>query len=76
MWTLVSDIWNGVSGDAGYAGCMTAVPAVVEKGKPNLQSQCATSVSRIVVRGSGPNGSLQWGAGSAATCAVLTTNAE
>jgi hypothetical protein len=25
MWTLVSDIWNGVSGDAGYNGCMTAV---------------------------------------------------
>ena len=75
MWTLVSDIWNGVGGDSGYAGCMTAVPSVVEKGKPNLKSECATSVTKIVVRGSGPNQSLVWGAGSSEACAVLTTDA-
>jgi hypothetical protein len=25
MWTLVSDIWNGLSGDDGYLGCMTGI---------------------------------------------------
>ena len=25
MWTLVSDVWNGVSGDEGYSGCMCVV---------------------------------------------------
>ena len=74
MWTLVSDIWNGVSGDAGYAGCMTAVPSIgLEEGKPNLSSDCAFSVERIVLRGGGLNGTLQWGAGSPTSCAVLTT---
>ena len=72
MWTLISDLWNGVSGDAGYAGCMTAVPGVVDKGKPNLKSSCALSVEKIVLRGSGPNGSLRWGGGSPAQCAALT----
>jgi len=77
MWTLVSDIWNGVSGDAGYEGCMTAVPAIgLEKGKPNLKSSCAFSVEKITVRGGGPNGSLKWGAGSPASCSVLTPEAR
>jgi hypothetical protein len=39
MWTLVSDIWNGVAGDAGYTGCMTAVPALnLDKNTPNLNN--------------------------------------
>jgi hypothetical protein len=75
MWTLVSDIWNGVNGDAGYWGCMTAVPAInLPAGKPNLDSQCSFSVERILLRGSGPNESLQWGAGSPGSCAALTTD--
>ena len=74
QWTLVSDVWNGVGGDAGYAGCMTAVPALdLLKGKPNLNSKCALSVEHIVLRGGGKNQSLQWGAGSPASCAALTT---
>lgn len=72
MWTLVSDIWNGVSGDAGYKGCMTAVGGVVDAGKPNLKSSCAISVERIVLRGSGPGGRLKWGEGSPASCSVLS----
>ena len=73
MWTLVSDIWNGVSGDAGYAGCMTEVSAIgLAKGKPNLKSSCAFSVEKITVRGGGPNGSLKWGSGSPASCSALT----
>ena len=73
MWTLVSDIWNGVSGDAGYAGCMTAVPAIgLDKGKPNLKSTCALSVEKLVLRGSGEGGKLSFGKGSPAACAVLT----
>ena len=72
MWTLVSDAWNGVSGDAGYAGCMTAVPGVVDKDKPNLKSRCALSVEKIVLRGGGLNESLRWGHGSPHSCDVLT----
>ena len=75
QWTLVSDIWNGLSGDAGYAGCMTAVPGVVEEGKPNLDSRCALSVEKITVRGGGPAGSIRWGAGSPSACSVLTPSA-
>jgi len=75
MWTLVSDIWNGVSGDQGFASCMTAVPSVNLSARvPNLQSHCAISVENIVVRGGGVNGSLQWGAGSPTACAALTTS--
>jgi hypothetical protein len=74
MWTLVSDIWNGVSGDAGYAGCMTAVSSLgLDQGKPNLKSKCALSVEKILLKGGGKNESLQWGEGSPASCAVLTT---
>ncbi|KAL1515491.1 hypothetical protein AB1Y20_002115 [Prymnesium parvum] len=72
MWTLVSDIWNGVAGDEGYKGCMTEVAGEVEAGKPNLKSQCALSVQKIRLRGGGPNGRLQWGAGSPAECMALT----
>ena len=74
-WSLESDLWNGVSGDAGYAGCMTEVPGVVDKGKPNLKSSCALSVEKIVLRGGGANGSLRWGAGSPAKCSALTPKA-
>ena len=75
MWTLVSDIWNGVAGDAGYTGCMTAVPALnLDKNTPNLNSHCALSVEHIVVRGGGPNQSLRWGPGSPPYCQALTTN--
>ena len=75
-WTLVSDVWNGVSGDAGYAGCMTAVPDLgLASGQPNLESSCALSVERIVIRGGGPNGSLRWGDGSPEKCGALTTTA-
>jgi len=72
MWTLVSDIWNGVHGDAGYYGCMTETPGVASAGQPNLNSQCTTVVEKIVLRGGGPNGALQWGAGSSSMCAALT----
>lgn len=74
-WTLVSDIWNGVRGDGGYQACMTAVPSIgLDKGKPNLKSRCKFSIENILVRGGGPNNSMQWGAGSPSTCSVLTTN--
>lgn len=73
MWSLVSDIWNGVDGDDGYYGCMTAVPDIdLPASTPNLDSNCAVSVENIVLRGGGPNGSLQWGQGSADICSVLT----
>lgn len=77
MWTLVSDIWNGVDGDDGYYGCMTAVPDIgLDSGVPNLDSNCAVSVENILLRGGGPNDSLQWGEGSAAICSVLTTSVD
>ena len=73
QWTLVSDIWNGVTGDDGYYGCMTAVPEIgLEAAVPNLNSTCAVSVENIVLRGGGPNMSLQWGEDSPASCSVLT----
>ena len=75
MWTLVSDAWNGVSGDAGYAGCMTAVPALhLAKGKPYLNSTCMLSVEKILLRGAGQNESLQFGQGSPSYCSALTTD--
>lgn len=75
MWTLVADIWNGVTGDEGYYGCMTEVPEInLPANTPNLNSQCAFSVEKITLRGGGPNGSLQWGQGSPDSCGVLTTD--
>ena len=74
LWTLVSDIWNGVGGDDGYTGCMTAVPSIgLNAGQPNLNSHCSISVQQIVVRGGGVNGSIQWGKGSNSNCKVITT---
>ena len=72
-WTLVSDLWNGVTGDSGYYGCMTAVPEIgLEAATPNLNSTCSFSVENIIIRGGGPNESLQWGSGSPSSCSVLT----
>lgn len=72
LWTLVSDIWNGVDGDEGYMGCMVEVPELgLEAGKPNLASKCAVSVENIVVRGEG-GGAIQWGEGSSEACSALT----
>lgn len=73
QWTLVSDIWNGVSGDAGYYGCMNGVPGAVDAQKPNLNSDCAFSLTNILLRGGGANESLNWGSGSPESCDVLTT---
>jgi len=39
MYTMVSDIWNGNSGDDGYAGCAG--------GKPHYSSGCSISVTNI-----------------------------
>ena len=74
IWTLVSDIWNGVSGDSGYAGCMTSVPGVVERGKPNLNSECVISVERILLRGDGKNGTLAFSTNSPDKCKRFTVN--
>jgi len=75
MWTLVSDVWNGVTGDDGYFSCTSAVSSIdLPLNKPNLNSDCAFSVERITLRGGGPNESLQWGAGSPAYCSKLTTD--
>ncbi|GMI48364.1 hypothetical protein TrCOL_g9398 [Triparma columacea] len=71
MWTLVSDIWNGVSGDDGYFGCMTGIDGVVEKGEPNMKTECKISVEKIVVRGEG-GGKMVWGDGSPEYCDLLT----
>ena len=63
-----------MSGDGGYAGCMTAVESIgLAKGKPNLKTKCKLSVEKIVLKGQGPNESLQWATGSPPSCAVLTT---
>lgn len=71
QWTMVSDIWNGVSGDAGYAGCMTAVPSInLAQGMPNTKSSCAVSVERITLRG--VNGPLRWPEGTSKDCNVFT----
>jgi hypothetical protein len=76
-WTLVSDIWNGGSGDAGYRGCMTAVPSIgLNAGTPNRNTNCTLSVERIVLRGNETGGRLRWGDGSSAECAALTVNAS
>jgi len=76
MWTLVSDVWNGVRGDSGYGACMTAVPgAKLAKHQPNLKSQCAVSVEKIVLRGGGPSQRLQFGPGSAPECSLFTLKA-
>lgn len=73
QWTLVSDIWNGVRGDEGYFHCMSAVPEIgLEARQPHRNSNCAISVQNIKLRGGGPNGSLQWGPGSPASCSVLS----
>jgi hypothetical protein len=73
VWTLVSDIWNGVKGDAGYAGCMTAVPGIVEKGQPNLNSNCVISVERILLRGNATTGGkLSFSSGSPDKCLQFT----
>ena len=69
----VSDIWNGVSGDDGYSGCMTEVPDInLPSGQPNLNSECAFSVEKIVLRGGGPDGRLLWAEGSPTYCDVFT----
>ena len=73
LFTLVSDIWNGVSGDDGYDGCMTAVPALnLEAGKPNLNSKCKFSVENIVLRGNSESGALPFAEGSPDFCKKLT----
>lgn len=73
QWTLVSDVWNGVSGDAGYQGCMTEVPSIgLAAGTPNLASACKLSIENVTVLGGGDGGSLQWGAGSPDYCGVFT----
>eukprot|EP00939_MAST-03C_sp_MAST-3C-sp1_P000663 g663.t1 len=72
IWTLVSDVWNGVSGDAGYDGCMVADDSIgLAAGKPNLNSDCTISVENIVVRGDGPDGSLEFAKGSPPSCSAL-----
>merc|ERR1711865_338542 len=70
MWTLVSDLWNGLNGDAGYAACMSATGGVGH-GKPNMKSECAVSVENVVLRGDGPNGALPFGPGSPDSCAIF-----
>lgn len=73
MWTLVSDIWNGIWGDDGFNGCMTAVPSIGLAAKqPNLNSNCKFSVEKVTLRGN--NGPLQFGPGSPESCMVLTTS--
>merc|ERR1712195_340343 len=71
MWTLVSDLWNGLRGDGGYDACMSAADGV-DHGKPNMKSECAASVENVVLRGSGPNGALTFGPGSPQACSVFT----
>lgn len=71
-WTIISDAWNGVGGDAGYSACMVEVEGVVGAGRPNYNSNCAFSVENLIVKGGGPGGALQWGAGSAENCRYLT----
>merc|ERR1711865_541519 len=70
MWTLVSDLWNGLRGDGGYDACMSTADSV-DHGKPNIKSECAVSVENVVLRGSGPNGALTFGPGSPQACSVL-----
>merc|ERR1711957_124061 len=70
MWTLVSDLWNGLRGDGGYDACMSAADGV-DHGKPNMKSECAVSVEDVVLRGSGPNGALTFGPGSPQACSVF-----
>jgi hypothetical protein len=72
MWTLVSDVWNGVRGDSGYTACMNAVTGVVGAHVPNLNSKCAFSIEKVRLRGGGAGGRLQWGAGSPSSCSALT----
>jgi hypothetical protein len=43
---LISDIWNGHTGDSGYQGCMGCDPNV---GCPKKNNSCATSVEKIQV---------------------------
>jgi hypothetical protein len=43
MFTFISDIWNGLSGDGGYWGCTGGAP-------PSTKS-CRTSVRHITVQG-------------------------
>ncbi|GMI16324.1 hypothetical protein TrLO_g11841 [Triparma laevis f. longispina] len=73
IWTLVSDVWNGVSGDEGYTGCMTEVPEIgLAAGKPNMDTKCAVSVEKITLRGDN-GGPLMFASGSPASCSALTT---
>jgi hypothetical protein len=77
MWTLLSDVWNGVKGDSGYQGCMGEVPSLgVDKLEPNFNSHCEFSVENILVKGSGLNGAIQWGKGSPNYCRHLTVQSS
>jgi hypothetical protein len=51
---------------------MTAVPSIgLEKGQPNLDSQCRISVEKITLRGEG-GGALEFAPGSPDSCEALT----
>lgn len=65
----VSDVWNGLHGDGGFAACMTAVDGA-DHGTPNLKSSCAVSVESVVLRGT--NGTLAFGSGSPPECSIFT----
>ena len=61
-WSLVSDIWNGVTGDAGFEGCMNAVDdsgVSLFKGEPRRATgvPCKIAVTNIKLLGDWKKGS-------------------
>lgn len=72
IWSLVSDVVNGVDGDSGYHGCMTSVPGVVKKGQPNLNSTCSISVERVLIRGNETSGRMVFSSSSPPECDAFT----
>jgi len=60
MYRLVSDLWNGVHGDAGWTGCTAG-------GNTNYGSQCKFSVTNIKIKGPQFSGSCAALSGGAPT---------
>jgi hypothetical protein len=72
LWTLVSDVWNGVFSWSNYY-CMGPIPELgLGHCEPYLNTTCGYSIENIRLRGNGPNGNLRFSDGSPESCNVLT----
>jgi hypothetical protein len=66
---LISDIWNGTKGDAGYQGCMGC-----DKDCAKKNNGCSTSIEKIRVTWSDPNYKNKFNDDDKNKCSVLNKN--